>query len=208
MHAPPPPRPQTVIAGSIALTVAVGLGVVARVTVPSGAEVDLSRWYIAGPDLVARPLWLIMQFGGSIVGAIAGAAVMGLLRGRRGALAGVVTAIVAWLVAKIAKVVVDRGRPADYIEVVNSRFEPVLHGGGYPSGHACVAFALAALIDGSLGGAWRVVPWFVAALVAVGRLYFAAHLPLDVIGGAALGTAIGLATRWLFALDTRAAAAA
>jgi len=110
---------------------------------------------------------------------------------------------VAWLLAKGAKLLVDRGRPADYVVDINHRLEPVLRGQGYQSGHACVAFALAALIDGSLSGPWRVLPWLIAALVAVGRLYFAAHFPLDVVGGAALGIAVGLTSRWLFDLDSR-----
>jgi membrane-associated phospholipid phosphatase len=205
MPVPPPPRRAIVIVTSVALAVAVVLGVVAHRSAPSAAELDFSRWLMNGPDPVARPLWLIMQFGATVAGAIAAAVIMGLLRGRRGALAALVTAFVAWLVARLTKTVVDRGRPADYLAEVNHRFEPLLRGHGYPSGHACVAFALAALIGGSVDGAWRVLPWLAATLVAFGRLYFGAHLPLDVVGGAALGVAVGLTTRWLFTLDARSA---
>ena len=60
-----------------------------------------------------------------------------------------------------------------------------------------MAFAVATLVAGSLRGRWRVVPYVLATLVGIGRLYFGAHLPLDVIGGAALGVAVGMLSRFL-----------
>jgi undecaprenyl-diphosphatase len=70
-------------------------------------------------------------------------------------------------------------------------------GNGYPSGHTTVAFAVATLVAGSLRGRWRVVPYVLATLVGIGRLYFGAHLPLDVVGGALLGVAVGTLARFL-----------
>ena len=102
-----------------------------------------------------------------------------------------------WALAAIDKAWVSRGRPADYLAAVNSRFEHLPSGNGYPSGHTTVAFAVATLVAGSLRGRWRVVPYVLATLVGIGRLYFGAHLPLDVIGGAALGVAVGMLSRFL-----------
>ena len=188
------------MAGTAVLIVLV-LGVVARRTAVSGIELDVFRWVNGWPDLIARPLWLVMQLGSFWGGLVVAAGAMGVLRGWRGAVTGVVTVAVAWGFAIIDKAWVSRGRPADYLAVVNTRFEHVPTGNGYPSGHTAVAFAVATLVAGSLRGRWRVVPYPLAALVGIGRLYFGAHLPLDVVGGAALGVAVGMLGRFLV-IDT------
>jgi membrane-associated phospholipid phosphatase len=41
----------------------------------------------------------------------------------------------------------------------------------------------------------RPVAWSTAATVGAARVYVGAHLPLDVVGGAALGVAAGSAAR-------------
>lgn len=181
----------------MAIVLVIGLGAVARNTAVSQAELDVFSWFNRWPDLIGRPLWLVMQLGSLWGGLAVGVVVMAVLRGWRGAVAGAVAAVGAWGLAIIDKTWVNRGRPADYLTVVNSRFEHLPSGNGYPSGHTSVAFAVATLVAGSLRGRWRVVPYVLAALVGVGRLYFGAHLPLDVIGGAALGVAVGMLCRFL-----------
>jgi glycosyltransferase 2 family protein len=42
-----------------------------------------------------------------------------------------------------------------------------------------------------LRGWWKVVPAALLVIVLLGRMYVAAHVPLDLIGGAALGFAAG-----------------
>jgi undecaprenyl-diphosphatase len=64
---------------------------------------------------------------------------------------------------------------------------------GFPSGHAAVAAALTVVVTPYLSGRWRYVPITLLAIVLVGRLYVGAHLPLDLVGGAALGIAAGSA---------------
>ena len=44
-----------------------------------------------------------------------------------------------------------------------------------------------------LHGRWKIVPVALLVIVCIGRMYVAAHLPLDLVGGAALGAAAGFA---------------
>jgi undecaprenyl-diphosphatase len=63
-----------------------------------------------------------------------------------------------------------------------------LDGGyGYVSGHTAIASGLAVALTLTLPRRWRWVPWLLVLFVAVGRMYFGAHLPLDLIGGSGLG---------------------
>ena len=76
----------------------------------------------------------------------------------------------------------------------------------FPSGHAAMSFACAALL------AWLTplpkVPLFaLAALIAFSRVYNGVHYPLDVLGGAALGLAVATALRLLAGARRRSAPA-
>jgi undecaprenyl-diphosphatase len=76
------------------------------------------------------------------------------------------------------------------------------HSGAFPSGHAASAFAAATVI------AWAYRPlavpaYVLAALVAWSRVYVGVHWPLDVVGGAALGTLVAIALLRLSAVPRR-----
>ncbi len=92
----------------------------------------------------------------------------------------------AWVLAKVVKAVVRRGRPAALLGGVRSR-GPESSGLGYLSGHAAVSTALAAAAYPYLGRRGRRLAVASASVVGVSRIYVGALLPLDVAGGVALG---------------------
>jgi membrane-associated phospholipid phosphatase len=100
-----------------------------------------------------------------------------------------------WAGAKLVKRGIGRGRPALHVEGVQIRGSEE-RGLGYPSGHTAVAFCVAAIADAEVPPAARPGVWALAATVGLARIYVGAHLPLDVVGGAALGLTVGaLASR-------------
>jgi undecaprenyl-diphosphatase len=100
-----------------------------------------------------------------------------------------------YLIAKLIKAFVQRGRPQTLLADVHLLFVPD-RGLGYVSGHSAVAVALATVASPFLGRRARRVAWTLAALVCVARIYVGSHLPFDVLGGAALGWAAGALSCW------------
>lgn len=178
-----------------AAVVLVGGGLIARHGVPAWEASSFER--INGlPDALQPVLWPIMQLGMLTV-ALAVAAVAGW-RTRRLSV-GVCTAaavLTTWVVAKFVKSLVGRGRPFGVGLEVNLR-DHATYGLGYVSGHAAIAAALYTMVVPHLRRPYRAVAAVLAITVCVARIYSGAHLPLDVVGGAALGMMIGEAFRAL-----------
>jgi len=97
-----------------------------------------------------------------------------------------------YFLALLVKSLVHRGRPSQYLPHVNLH-GPAASGLGFISGHAAVAVALASVASPYLSRRARRVAWTLAAVVCLSRVYVGAHWPLDVIGGAAVGFAVGAA---------------
>jgi undecaprenyl-diphosphatase len=150
------------------------------------------------PDALWPVLWAPMQLG-SLVGGLAVVAVTQIVgRDLRLTGAALVACLASWWAAKGVKSLASRARPGALLANVHLREHPT--GLGYVSGHAAVAFALAAVLGPSLPRRWQPVAGAVATVVGVARVYAGAHLPLDVIGGAGLGLLLGTLSRWAFGL--------
>ena len=140
------------------------------------------------PDALYPPGWVVMQLGN--LGAVPAAAGAAWLAGDR-ELAGRLLTVgsVTWLLAKGVKYVIRRDRPGSLLPDTLGR-GPDASGLGYLSGHAGVAFALGAAALPRLSRPGRVLVLGAIPTVAVTRVYVGAHLPLDIVGGAALGVAV------------------
>jgi len=147
--------------------------------------------------------WWVLVWGPMQIGSLlASLVVVGLTgvisRDRRLTLAALAGSQAAYWTALVVKHTVSRGRPTAYLSGVHLHDQAT--GFGYVSGHAAVAFALAAVLAPSLPRPWRAVVIALAVTVAFGRVYAGVHLPLDVVGGAGLGLLCGTLARWAFGL--------
>jgi membrane-associated phospholipid phosphatase len=155
----------------------------------SKVELSIFRWVNGLPVAFRIVFATTMQLGSlAAVPSVAGAALLA----RRPQLAKelLLAGGGSWCAAKVMKVAVPRERPALLLNGV------LLHGReqsgtGFPSGHTAVAAALATVAGQSLGPAVASCAWASVITVALGRTYVGAHLPVDVIGGGALGFTIG-----------------
>jgi len=142
----------------------------------------------------------VMQLG--VIGAVPLVAALALVTHRiRLAAYAALAGGTIYLVAKLVKAFVQRGRPQTLLEDVYI-FDIPDRGLGYVSGHSAVAFALATVASPFLGRRARRVAWTLAGLVCVARIYVGSHLPLDVVGGAALGGAAGALVLLVFGAPT------
>src|SRR5215470_11190811 len=82
-------------------------------------------------------------------------------------------------------------RPAETVPEVILRGQAAAHGLSFPSGHAMVVFAVAALAAPYLKGSRKALPWALAAALCLSRVYLRAHFPLDILAGAGVGMLIG-----------------
>jgi membrane-associated phospholipid phosphatase len=141
-------------------------------------------------------VWPVMQLGNLGVVPVS-AAVAAAFRQWRLAAAMLTAGFGTWLAAKVVKGIWPRGRPRGLLADVVIRGDPAL-GRGFVSGHAAVIAALLTVAWPWLGPRGRVICAVLLVLVGLARVYVGAHLPLDVVGGAALGVAIGGVTRLVF----------
>lgn len=155
----------------------------------STPEVSALRAVNDVPDVPFAMAWTPMQLGSLAAVPCVALAALAVRRWRLSA-ALAAAGLSAWLLAKVVKNVIERGRPGALVDGVVLRDAPV-GGLGFVSGHAAVAAALATAAWPYLARRARLVVVVLAALVGGLRMYVGAHLPLDIVGGAALGLAAG-----------------
>jgi undecaprenyl-diphosphatase len=101
-------------------------------------------------------------------------------------------AVFADLVMQVVQLAVDRPRPEEALgaEVMRSHDRHWSHIPSFPSGHLVVTSALVAAAAVMAPPLRAVLPAYLGA-VALTRMTFGAHFPLDVAVGAVIGTTVG-----------------
>jgi undecaprenyl-diphosphatase len=179
----------------LGLTILVWASLTATSVEPSTIDINLFRLINQLPGAAGAPLIGIMQLGA--LPAVAAVALVCFL-GRRARLARLLAigGTTAWILAKVLAQIIAQ-RPPD------ERFSGVvLHGAvtpglAFPSTHVAVAAALATIASPYLGRSGRRSAWLLVVAVAVARIYVGAHLPVDVVGGFAVGWVTGSALHLL-----------
>jgi membrane-associated phospholipid phosphatase len=140
-------------------------------------------------------IWPVMQLGNVLV-VPASALLAATLRRWWLALELLVAGLAAYVLAKVVKGLVPRGRPDDLLSEVVIR-GAAAHGRGFVSGHAAVVTALLVVVWPALGRRGRIAAAALVGAVCLARVHVGAHLPLDVVGGAALGLAVAGLVRFV-----------
>jgi membrane-associated phospholipid phosphatase len=158
-------------------------------------EVDAFRLLNDRTVLPFAVVWVVMQMGNMLV--IPASALVAALARRFRLAAGILLGgLGTYYLAKVVKDIVVRGRPGSLLSDVELRGAGAV-GRGYISGHAAVVTFIAVLAWPWLGRRMRIAVAIAVVVVCLTRVYVGAHLPLDVIGGAALGLAIAGIVRLL-----------
>lgn len=140
------------------------------------------------PDALFTPAWPVMQLG-NLIAAPASAGVALAAGDRRLARRLLIGGSASWALSKVVKQAIRRPRPAALLPDARRRGADAA-GLGYLSGHAAVAVALGTTAFPYLRGPARAATLVAVPVVGLCRMYVGAHLPLDVVGGAALGLAV------------------
>lgn len=193
------------VSGAISILVAIALLILTGLHVDgnyaSRAEEAGFRVFNGLPSLIYWPAWVVMQLGNLL--AVPAVAIIALLfRRYRLVIASLLVGVGKWYSSRLLKDVFLRERPASVISDVVLRDAPT-SGQAFVSGHAVIAIGLAVVVQAHVSPKWRVLVWAAALLVCAARVYVGAHLPLDVVGGAAAGWALGTAANLLTGLFRR-----
>lgn len=188
-----PPR-RFIVDGAVLLTAAlvVAVSIVLTCNPPASWEADMFHALNSLPDVVEWVLWPIQQAGMVLAIPIGAVVLWRFVHDWRLPLAFLVGGgAFGWGGAKVIKELVGRGRPAALLDDVQLGFDSPTTGLGFPSGHAVVVAVMAVVLAPYVSLRMRWVLVGLVPLTCLARVVIGAHLPLDVIAGAAFGVVIG-----------------
>lgn len=158
-------------------------------TVP-GWELSVLTFFNGWPDWLEPAMWAVQQGGVLASAIIAGLVIVYFTRNWRHLVPFVVVLPLKLGFEKaLLKQLVERERPFVSVGPEIKVRGPAFEGLSFPSGHATTAFAVGILVSAFLPPRWRPLPLIWALMVGVARLYYGEHNFLDVVAGAAMGTA-------------------
>ncbi len=150
----------------------------------SDLEIKIFNLVYTLPEFLRIPFYIITQFG-SIYVLLALGLFYVAKRHYHIVIRLLMTGTFAFLLAGFAKSIWGRARPEQLLPDIVTL--DISHGPGFPSGHTALAVALAFTIGHYIPRKYHWIPvvWIVG--VALSRMYLGVHLPLDIVGGFAIG---------------------
>jgi undecaprenyl-diphosphatase len=162
--------------------------------VAPGTVGDLERRVFAfvngSPDVLQWPLWIFQLLGVLGMPLLVAAVALVLRRWRLALALALLVPLKLGVEREVLKELVHRERPGTTIPGAVLRDVPSA-GLSFPSGHAIIVFGIVVLLAPYLRRRWLLVVVALAVLNSVARVYLGGHAPLDVVGGAAAGVAVG-----------------
>lgn len=171
-----------------------GLGVAAALVADPPAFWEAAAFHALNglPHVVDPAVWAVTQVGSSVMIPVAAAALWLRARDWKPVAALVAASVlVGWLAAQGMQELAERGRPAALFDDATLGATAIAEGVGFPSGHVVVVFMVATALSRYSPRRVRWGLYGTAVVVALSRVYVGAHMPLDLIGGAALGVIAG-----------------
>jgi undecaprenyl-diphosphatase len=95
----------------------------------------------------------------------------------------------------LGKHIIDRPRPEGLFGDVTPRVHET--GMAFPSGHTMIITVIVLVLFPYLPKGWRWLALLLIPMVAIARMYLGVHMPLDVVGGLAVGVVVVAAMRSL-----------
>lgn len=211
------PFAHTVAVAAVAIGVVVVVVVLARVMAGSpgwnhmelGVDQAFSLHHAAALNAIALAIaWVLSPIHGLILLLLVCAGVWWRVRDPLVSLTFALVVLGGWLSSELIKIVVHRARPDFHLLAHPLSFETSFD--SFPSGHTCLATALAVgFIFLLRGRRWQrpavVLGALFVVVVALSRLYIGAHYPTDIIGSmiyttAAMTAFLAIWNRWLVPL--------
>lgn len=141
------------------------------------------------PNWLFLIIWPFMQYGVFATIPVVSAAAFYFKRYKLATLL-LVGGVGIYYLARVIKEAVPRGRPGALLEGVHAREYFAPWSSGFTSGHTAVAATIATFVHYHLPNMWRTISLLTLGAVVFGRIYVGGHLPLDVLGGVALGVGV------------------
>lgn len=169
-------------------------GIIAARGTATAWEASIFHAINSWPDGWQRTMEVVTFFGSTTWAPLAVLIIL-LLRLYRLAWRLSFSIVAAYCLVGVLKFIVDRERPIGLFQDAQVRIAET--GMGFPSGHATLSTIIALTLGAYLPHRWRWTLVLPIILVGISRLYLGVHIPLDIIGGMALGMLVVVGLRIL-----------